>query len=43
MNQHRDTGPQAHVNAAVIVMAYPAMENLFEMPLSQRYEEVQTD
>jgi hypothetical protein len=38
----RDTQSQAHVNTAVIVMAYPVIENLFEMPLFQRYEEVQT-
>ena len=38
----RDTRSQAHVNAAVIVVAYPAIENVLEMPLSQRYEEIQT-
>ncbi len=38
----RDTRPEAHVNAAVIVMAYPAIENVLEMSLSQRYEEIQT-
>src|ERR1700683_4827772 len=38
----RDTWPQTHVNTAVIVMAYPAIENVLEMPLSQRNEEVQT-
>jgi hypothetical protein len=30
----RDTWSQAHVNTAVIVMAYPAIENVLEMPCS---------
>ena len=38
----RDTRSQAHVNAAVIVMAYPTVENVLEMSLSQRNEEIQT-
>ena len=41
MKRSRDTGPQAHVNAAVIVMAYPPIENVLQMPLSQRDEEIQ--
>jgi hypothetical protein len=36
----RDTRSQAHVNAAVIVMAYPTVENVLEMSSSQRNEEI---
>jgi len=38
----RDTRSQAHVNATVIVKAYPTAENVLEMSLSQRNEEIQT-
>ena len=37
----RDAWSQTHMNAAVIVMKYPAVENMLEMPLSQGDEEVQ--
>jgi len=30
----RDTWSQAHVNAAVIVMEYPVVEHVLQMPLS---------
>ena len=36
-----DTRSQAHVNAAVIVMEYPTVENVFEMTLPQRDQEIQ--
>jgi hypothetical protein len=32
---------QAHMNAAMIVMQYPAVESVLEMPLAQRDEEIQ--
>jgi len=38
-NQRRDIRSQAHVNTAVIVMPYPAIENVLEMPLSRPEEE----
>ena len=37
----RDTRSQAHLNTAVIVMAYPPLENVLQMPLSQRNEKIQ--
>ena len=37
----RDTRSQAHMNSAMVLMQYPAVENLLEMPLSQRDEEIQ--
>ena len=40
--RRRDTGSQVHMNATMIVMAYPVIENVLEMPLSQRNEEIQT-
>jgi hypothetical protein len=42
VKRRRGTGSEAHVNATVIVMVYPLIENVLEMPLSQRYEEIQT-
>ena len=42
MKRLRDIRSQAHVSTAVIVVAYPSIENMLEMPLSQRYEEIQT-
>jgi len=41
MKWGRDTRSQAHVNAAVIVVAHPAMENVLQIPLAQRDEEIQ--
>jgi hypothetical protein len=32
---------QAHMNSAMVVMFYPTVEKVFEMPLSQRDEEIQ--
>ena len=40
-DRDRDARSQVHVNAAVIVMAYPPLENVLQMPLSQRDEEIQ--
>ena len=37
----RYTQSQAHMNSAMVVMQYPAVENLLEMPLSQRDEKIQ--
>jgi hypothetical protein len=34
MNRRRDTRSQSHVSATMGVMAYPAIENVLEMPLS---------
>ena len=42
IKRRRDTRSQAHVNATMVVMAYPVIENVLEMPLSQGYEEIQT-
>ena len=34
--------PQTHMYSAMIVMKYPTVENMLEMSLSQRDEEIQT-
>ena len=36
-----DTGPQIHVNAAVIVMEDPVVENVLQMPLTEGDQEIQ--
>ncbi|MCU1335391.1 MAG: hypothetical protein JWO19_972 [Bryobacterales bacterium] len=41
MKRGRNTWAQGHVNASVIVMAYPPIENVLQMPLPQRDEEIQ--
>ena len=37
-----DTRAQAHMNPSVIVMEDPPIENVLEMSLSQRDQEIQT-
>jgi hypothetical protein len=41
MKRSRNTRTQGHVNAAVVVVEYPPIENVLQMPLSQRDEEIQ--
>ena len=41
MKRGRYTRSQAHMNSAMIVMQYPAVENVLKMPLAQRDEEIQ--
>ena len=40
MKRGWNTWAQRHVNASVIVMAYPPIENVLQMPLSQGDEEI---
>ncbi len=42
IKRRRDTRSQVHVNTTMIVVVNPVIENVLKMPLSQRYEEIQT-